>query len=75
MFGDKLREIREKKRFTIEALSQETGLSRQAIWGLESNNSQPKMSTVLAIANVLEVDPSIFFNSIEALKQNRPEAS
>ena len=74
MFGKQLKVIREEKRFSIEDLSKESGLSRQAIWAFETGKSEPKYSTVVAIAKALDISPSIFFEH-EVKQTEQKEAS
>ncbi len=52
-----VRDIRKQRRMTIEELSAISGVSRSRIISIENSNADPKLSTILSIANALRVEP------------------
>jgi transcriptional regulator with XRE-family HTH domain len=61
MLGETLRSLRKQKRFTSTELARQSGVSRSAIWKVEKNICAPSISTLQALASVLEEDISVFF--------------
>jgi transcriptional regulator with XRE-family HTH domain len=59
--GNKLRELREKKRYTLQELSLKTGLSKALLSQIENNRVIPPIATLLRLAKALEVSLSYFF--------------
>lgn len=57
-----VREIRKKRRMTIEELSAISGVSRSAIILIENGKSDPKLSTVISLAKALRVEPSELYD-------------
>lgn len=53
--GSKIRAIRNRKKITIAQMCEATGLSKGFISNVENNNTSPSISTLLTIANFLEV--------------------
>lgn len=51
-----VREIRKKRRMTIEELSAISGVSRSAIILIENGKADPKLSTVISLAKALRVE-------------------
>lgn len=60
-FGKNLRQIRESKSFTQEALAESIGSERAFISRIERGIINPSVSTVKAIADVLEIDVCLLF--------------
>jgi len=56
-FGARLREIRESKGITPYRLAQLTGLSKQGVLNLEMKDADPKLSTLVKLAEALGVQP------------------
>ncbi len=56
-FGKNLKELREKKKMSQEALAHESSLDRTFISLLERGLRQPSLSTILQIAEALKVSP------------------
>jgi transcriptional regulator with XRE-family HTH domain len=56
-FADRLRRARERQHATAYALARATGLSRQGILNLEKPGADPKLSTILKLAQALGVGP------------------
>ena len=59
IFGKVLREFRKQKGFSQEQLANDADLDRSYISKLETGVYQPSISTLFAISEVLEIDPSI----------------
>lgn len=59
--GDKLRELRKQRRWTLERLAEEAGLSKSYLWELENRESQrPSAEKLAALADALGVATSYF---------------
>ena len=74
--GDKVRELRKKKGYTLEKLAELTDSSKSYIWELENKNPpRPSADKVARIASVLGVtsdyliDPTDKTNVVEAADQ------
>jgi transcriptional regulator with XRE-family HTH domain len=65
--GDKLRFFRKERRLTIRALAEQAGLSPNTISLIENNSASPTVTTLYAIANVLDIPLSAFF--LEEVKE------
>lgn len=59
--GNKIRELREKKRYTLQELSLKTGLSKALLSQIENNRVIPPIATLLRLAKALDVSLSYFF--------------
>lgn len=55
MIGERIRERREAEGMTQETLSREAGISLRGIQFIEAGARQPRIDTLLKIADVLEV--------------------
>ncbi|OOQ57421.1 hypothetical protein BC343_15095 [Mucilaginibacter pedocola] len=60
-FGQKLREQRKSKGLTIEQLANIADLERIAVSRIELGKTNPKLMTILALAEALEISPKEFF--------------
>lgn len=62
--GNRLKEIREEKRMTQEELSSKSGVSRQTIISLETNqNYNVTIGTLTKLADALEITVDQFFSA------------
>ena len=59
-FEDKFKELRQYKRYTIEKLSKEIGVTRATIWNWENGRRKPNETMVRKLATVLEVKTDEF---------------
>ncbi|MCU7558440.1 XRE family transcriptional regulator [Macrococcus capreoli] len=59
--GDNIREIRKRKKMTLQKVSDKTKLSIPFLSLLETNKSDATMASIRLIADALEVHPSQFF--------------
>lgn len=55
MLGDRLRELREEKQLTQEELGKLINVSRQAISSYESEETEPSISNLVKLADILNV--------------------
>lgn len=53
--GEKLRKIRTAKKFSLGELAQKTNLTRSFLSQIEKNKASPSVSSLIKIANALEV--------------------
>ncbi len=76
--GKKIRKIRLEKKFKLDDLANETGLSKDFIKKVESGGQIPPVGTLLQISRALGIDSSFFLREQEAnaddLAENRAEA-
>ena len=61
ILGQRIRYQRIKKRLSQEELAEKTGLSRRASSCIECGNNDAKYTTLLKIADALDVDISVLF--------------
>jgi transcriptional regulator with XRE-family HTH domain len=59
--GGKIRELREKKRFTLHDMTAKTCLSRDLLAEIESGEFIPPIATLMKLANALGVGMTYFF--------------
>ncbi len=64
--GEKIRELRLKRRHTLREVAETTGLSIPLLSQVENNAVSPPVATLLRIANALEVGISYFFREEES---------
>ena len=64
-FGTVLRKKRLSKKFTQEALSLESSLSRAYISELEMGHKDPSLFTIFKLATALKIKPSTILDEIE----------
>ena len=64
-FGDKLREIRKRKRMTIREAAAKAGVSESLISQIERNRISPAMDTLLGITDILDIDPDFLFRDFK----------
>jgi len=64
-FGAVLRKKRLFKKFTQEALSIESGLSRAYISELEMGHKDPSLYTIFQLASALKIKPSSIVDEVE----------
>ena len=65
VFGEVLRELRTKKRFSQEALASESDLDRKFMHLLEQGHRQPSLTTILKLAKTLEIAPHEIVKMVE----------
>ena len=67
-FGQKLREIREKKNITLKEVAEKAGVSESLISQIERNKVSPAIETLLNIINVLDIDMEYLFSEFKQSK-------
>lgn len=68
-----IKEIREIKKITITELSAKSGISRQTIYKLESQKTNPSLDTISKIASGLNEKPEKIFN-FDGIQELQKEA-
>ena len=63
--GSKIRQLRQKKRLTLQNVSDLTGLSKALLSQIENNNAAPPIATLLKISRALNVSIGYFFREDE----------
>jgi len=59
--GNKVRELRQKNRFTLQDLAAKTGLSKPFLSQIENDHVVPPIATLLKLAKALNVGMAFFF--------------
>lgn len=59
--GNKVRELREKKRFTLHDMTAKTGLPKDLLAQIESGEFSPPIATLMKLANACGVGLAYFF--------------
>jgi transcriptional regulator with XRE-family HTH domain len=60
-FGEKIREIRERRSLTLREVAEQAGVSESLVSQIERNRVSPAIDTLLAITGVLDLDPEYLF--------------
>lgn len=60
-FGEKLREVRERRGWTLKAVAEAAGVSESLVSQIERNRVSPAIDTLLTLADVLEIDLEYLF--------------
>ena len=65
MIGSRIREIRNKKGITQDQLAERVGISSKYLSSIERGKENPTLSTILKLAQSLDVMPAEFFTHLE----------
>ncbi len=68
-FGEKIREVRERKHLTMREVAEKAGVSESLISQIERNRISPAIDTLLKIIDILEIDLDFIFRDF---KKDRP---
>ena len=68
-FGEKLREVREHRGYTLKIVAQKAGVSESLVSQIERNHVSPAIDTLLALADVLDINLEFLF---EEYRKERP---
>lgn len=68
-FGEKLRQAREHKGYTLKIVAQKAGVSESLVSQIERNHVSPAIDTLLALADVLDINLEFLF---EEYRKERP---
>lgn len=68
-FGEKLRQVREHKGYTLKVVAQKAGVSESLVSQIERNHVSPAIDTLLALADVLDINLEFLF---EEYRKARP---
>ncbi len=63
--GGKIRDLRQKRRLTLQDLGAKTGLSKTLLSEVEEGDQVPPVATLIKIARALEVNVATFFQEEE----------
>ncbi|WP_037570961.1 helix-turn-helix domain-containing protein [Spirochaeta cellobiosiphila] len=64
-FGEKLRNLREKKGITLKAVAEIAGVSESLISQIERNKVSPSIDTLFAIADALQIELDYLFADLQ----------
>jgi len=65
-FGEKLREVRERKHATLKDVARSAGISESLVSQIERNKVSPSVDTLMAIASALSIDPEYLFREYKS---------
>lgn len=68
-FGEKIRQIREKKGLTLKTVAKEAGISESLVSQIERNKVSPAIDTLLTLADVLDINLEYLFDEY---RRDRP---
>ncbi len=68
-FGEKLRQVREHKGYTLKVVAQRAGVSESLVSQIERNHVSPAIDTLLSLADVLDINLEFLF---EEYRKERP---
>ncbi len=68
-FGEKIREIRERRQLTMKEVARRAGLSESLISQIERNKVAPAIDTLLAVVEVLDIDLEYLFRDFKRDRQ------
>lgn len=64
-FGDRIRQFRMARQWSVEELAERTGQTPEYIEGVESGRSSPPVSFLVRLAGALSIDPGTFLKKTE----------
>lgn len=67
-FGEKIRQVRERKKFTMKEVALSVGISESMVSQIERNKVSPAIDTLLSIADFLEIDIDYLFKDFKKTK-------
>lgn len=67
-FGEKLRQVREHKGYTLKVVAQKAGVSESLVSQIERNHVSPAIDTLLALADVLDINLEFLFEEYRKVK-------
>src|SRR4051794_1419303 len=66
VFAHRLKELRENYRFSLQALADKIGVSKQSVHKFENGQLQASSETILKVCEVFNVPYAYFFDNPEA---------
>ena len=67
-FGEKLRQVREHKGYTLKMVAQRAGVSESLVSQIERNHVSPAIDTLLALADVLDINLEFLFEEYRKVR-------
>ena len=67
-FGEKLRQVRENKGYTLKVVAQKAGVSESLVSQIERNHVSPAIDTLLALADVLDINLEFLFEEYRKVR-------
>ncbi len=67
-FGEKLRAVREHRGYTLKVVAQRAGVSESLVSQIERNHVSPAIDTLLALADVLDINLEYLFEEYRKKK-------
>ena len=72
--GKRIKKARLDKKISLEAMANETGLSKEAITKIESGEKRPSVGNLLQISRALHIDSSLFLKEPDEAVEERSKA-
>lgn len=66
--GNAVRELRKKRRYTMQDLATKTGLSKSVLSEIEDGDVSPPIATLIKLAGALDVGMAYFFDEVEKVE-------
>ena len=63
--GNKIRELRQKRHYTVEDLATKTGVPKSLLSEIESGEGSPPIATLINLAKALNIGMAYFFDEVE----------
>ena len=67
-FGEKLRQVRENKGYTLKVVAQKAGVSESLVSQIERNHVSPAIDTLLSLADVLDINLEFLFEEYRKVR-------
>jgi len=65
--GNTIKDLRHKRRYTVQDLATKTGLSKSALSEIEGGEVSPPIATLIKLAKALNVGMAYFFDQVERI--------
>jgi len=70
-FGEKIKKVRESQSVTLKQLAEEMKVSVSLLSQIENNKVSPSIDTLLALADILDIDPEYLFRDFRKKRKVR----
>jgi len=70
-FGEKIKRVRESQSITLKQLAEEMNVSVSLLSQIENNKVSPSIDTLLALADILDIDPEYLFRDFRKKRKVR----
>jgi len=74
-FGWRLRKLRHRRQLSQDALAQAADIHSTAIGRMERGAREPRLSTILRLAEALDIQPGELLDDLGKMQTSRPKGS